>query len=36
MIEIIGYQIELARIKMIEDENLRLNLSIDKSKRGNV
>lgn len=27
---------ELARIKTIEDENVRLNQAIDKSNRGNV
>lgn len=27
---------EISRIKMIEDENLRLNQTIDKSNRGNI
>lgn len=31
----LGCQIELARIKTIEDENLRLTQEIEKSKRGN-
>jgi len=35
-IDYLGYQIEMARIKMIEDENLRLNQAMDKSNLGNV
>jgi len=36
MLFFLGRQIELARIKTIEDENLRLTQEIEKSKRGNV
>lgn len=32
----IGYQIEISRIKMIEDENSRLNQAMDKSNIGNA
>lgn len=32
----LDYQMELARIKMIEEENLRLTQAVDKTEHGNV
>lgn len=32
----LGYQMEIARIKIIEEENSRINQTIDKSNYGNV
>lgn len=33
---VIDFQMEIARVKIIEDENMRLHQTLDKSNHGNI